>query len=48
MPGVSHIIYIPLILGFGFIFGWKMGANSIQNRWDRAEEKRKLREEREA
>lgn len=45
MPGVAHVIYIPLILGIGFVLGWKLGANAIQNRWDRAEEKRRLRED---
>ena len=48
MPGVDHIIYIPLALGIGFVVGWRLGANSIQARWDRAEEKRRLREEQEA
>lgn len=45
MPGIAHVIYIPLILGIGFILGWKFGGQNVQNRWDRAEEKRRLREE---
>jgi len=45
MPGVAHIIYIPLCIGIGFIVGWRLGAANIQNRWDRAEEKRRLRDE---
>ncbi|MCA9555597.1 MAG: hypothetical protein KC933_36545 [Myxococcales bacterium] len=45
MPGVAHFIYIPLIIGIGFVLGWKLGASSVQNQWDRAEAKRKLQED---
>ncbi len=45
MPGIVHVIYIPVILGIGIVLGWKYGAASVQNRWDTAEEKRRQREE---
>ena len=45
IPPVNHLIFIPLILGIGFILGWRLGTSNIQNAWDRAERKRRDQEE---
>ncbi len=41
----AHWIYIPILLILGFAGGWHMGTSSIQGEWDRAEKRRKDREE---
>lgn len=45
MPGVAHLIYIPIIVGIGIVMGWHFGTASVQNRWDKEEEKRRHRED---
>ena len=44
---VNHILFIPLALSIGFALGWKLGANQMWGQWQRAEERRKKREEEE-
>lgn len=45
IPPINHVLFIPLVLGIGFVIGWRLGANQVQNRWDRAEKKRRDAEE---
>lgn len=45
MPSINHIIYIPLILGIGFVVGWKLGAAQVLKQWQRADKKRQREEE---
>jgi hypothetical protein len=44
-PTLPHIIYIPLMLGIGFLIGWKLGSQTVRGEWDRAEKRRRQREE---
>ncbi|MEL7370544.1 MAG: hypothetical protein AAFN74_16610 [Myxococcota bacterium] len=45
LPPVNHIIYIPLVLAIGVMLGWRMGARSVQDAWNRAERRRQREEE---
>lgn len=45
IPPVNHIIFIPIVLAIGFLLGWRLGTSNVQNEWDRAEKKRREREE---
>ena len=42
---LAHLIYIPFLLALGFAMGWHLGTSNIQGEWDRAEQRRKAREE---
>ncbi len=45
LPPINHIIFIPFILGLGFLIGWNLGSRNVRNDWDRAEKRRRAREE---
>lgn len=38
---INHVILIPLVLGIGFMVGWRFGAQSVLRQWQRADEKRR-------
>ena len=40
-----HIIYIPACIVAGIVVGWYIGSRAIRNEWDRAEKRRRIREE---
>jgi hypothetical protein len=44
-PSIAHVVYIPLVLGTGFLIGWALGQRTVRGEWDRAEKRRKQREE---
>ena len=41
----AHFLYIPFVLAVGFALGWHLGSSSVQSEWDRAESRRKARDE---
>lgn len=45
IPPINHLIFIPFALGVGFFIGWNLGTRSVRNEWDRAEKRRREREE---
>jgi hypothetical protein len=42
---LAHIVYIPFVLGLGIAVGWHYGSRAVRGEWDRAEARRKAREE---
>ena len=42
---LAHLVYIPALLALGFAAGWHLGSNGVRAEWDRAEKRRKDREE---
>jgi hypothetical protein len=44
-PTLPHIIYIPLVLGLGFLSGWYLGTRAVRGEWARAEKRRRAQEE---
>lgn len=44
-PSLPHIIYIPLVLGVGFLSGWALASRSVRGEWERAEKRRRQKEE---
>lgn len=45
IPPINHLIFIPFTLGIGFLLGWRLGARTVRHEWDRAEKRRREREE---
>ncbi|MBI4817361.1 MAG: hypothetical protein HY791_13945 [Deltaproteobacteria bacterium] len=45
LPSLPHLIYIPFMITLGLGVGWFLGSRSVRQEWDRAEARRKKREE---
>lgn len=41
---LPHIVYIPLVLGSGFMVGWYLGARTVRGEWERADKRAKARD----
>jgi hypothetical protein len=44
-PPLNHVLFIPVAIGIGFIIGWTLASRTVRGEWDRAEKKRRAREE---
>lgn len=44
-PSLPHILYIPFVLGLGFLVGWNLGSRVVRGEWQRAEKRRREKEE---
>lgn len=42
---VAHLVYIPFLVAIGFAAGWHLGTGAVRQEWDRAEKRRRDREE---
>ena len=42
---LAHVVYIPFILAAGIAAGWYFGTTTVRSEWDRAEQRRKDRED---
>ena len=45
LPSLPHIVYIPLVFIVGLALGWNFGSKTVRQEWERAEARRKKREE---
>jgi hypothetical protein len=42
---LAHLVYIPFVIVLGVAAGWHLGSTTVRAEWDRAEKRRKDREE---
>lgn len=45
IPPINHVLFIPFVLALGFFLGWNLGTRSVRHEWDRAEKRRRDRDE---
>jgi hypothetical protein len=42
---LGHVVYIPFLLVLGFFAGWHFGGQTVRKEWDKAERKRRAKDE---